>query len=284
LPRTLCPVRTVRRHILRVRPRLAALAAVVAAGAVGAAAWGGGEPQVVEQLDVYRPASDGPHPGIVLIHGGAFQHGERQNLAGTARYLAELGYDTFSISYRLIPDAPWWAPKADAFAAVRWLRAHASDLALDPDRLGALGYSAGGNLAALLATLGEGRERLRAAVSWSGPMDFQRIYALRQEARVYVGCRCRTRLQALSPVTYVDRRDAPLLLVNSTHEAMPLSQATEMAARLDAAGVPHRLLALPGTAHADAYARRALAPTLAFLRRYLGPPEPVASRATPRAD
>jgi acetyl esterase/lipase len=83
---------------------------------------------------------------------------------------------------------------------------------------------------------------------------------------------CPDRLAQASPVTHVDDDDAPLYLVNSTDELVPLSQARAMAARLRAAGVDHRLDVLPGTRHALDFREDAWGPTVAFLDKHLTAP------------
>jgi enterochelin esterase-like enzyme len=205
------------------------------------------------------------HYGRSLIHGGGWHSGSKESLDPTALRFAQNGWTAFSISYRLVPPAPWYAAKQDALEAVRWVRAHASRFGFDPSRLAVFGTSAGGNLAALVATVGSGRRLVAAAASWSGPMDLAAFAPRNAVVRRYVGCRCAGRARALSPVSFVGRGDAPLLLASSEHELVPLGQATEMARRLARAGIPHRLIVYPGSRHAVAYERDAWAPTLRFL-------------------
>ncbi|TMK27905.1 MAG: hypothetical protein E6G64_11210 [Actinobacteria bacterium] len=77
------------------------------------------------------------------------------------------------------------------------------------------------------------------------------------------------RYAAASPITYVDRTDPPTLLVNSTHEIVPIEQALELAHKLEKARVPNRLLELPGSRHATASEESAWPATLRFLQRHL---------------
>jgi acetyl esterase/lipase len=223
-------------------------------------------------LDAYV-APNAPR-AVVLIHGGGFHSGSKESLDPTALRFAQSGWTAFSISYRLVPPAPWYAAKEDALAAVRWVRAHSAEFGFDPARLAVFGTSAGGNLAALAATVGRGRSLVAAAASWSGPMDLAAFARTNGVIRRYVGCSCAARARALSPASYVGAGDAPLLLANSTHELVPLGQANEMARRLRAARIPHRLLVYPGTRHAVAYERDAWAPTLRFLDAWTRPADP----------
>src|SRR5579884_1001510 len=120
-------------------------------------------------LDVYAPAG-GPYPGVVVIHGGGWSSGDKGQWVAEGTNLARAGFVAFVINYRLAPPGGHWhfpAAADDVRAAVRWVRAHALASHADPARIGALGGSAGGNLALLLATTGqEGGDRVEGAVSW----------------------------------------------------------------------------------------------------------------------
>ena len=273
------------------RPRLsfaAALAALVAAAAgvlVARAAppvrvernlhYGPDAAQVLDAfVPVGRPARR--RAAVVLIHGGGWREGEKEHYRAAGVALARRGWVAISLDYRLAPAARFPAPVDDVFAAVRWIRAHSHRFGIDPGRVGALGGSAGGNLAALLAVRGD----VRAAVAWSPPTDLAPLGAdprthLGGIVAEYLGCAptaCPARYRAASPAAQVRRGGSPLLIVNSTHELVPLAQALVLDSRLARARVPHALTILPGRLHADAYAREEWAPSLAFLERYLGPP------------
>lgn len=110
-------------------------------------------------LDVTAPRGDGPHPAVVLVHGGSFQGGDKDNkkLASLADALADEGFACFSINYRLTGDnppapAPWsntllqsaiHASFVDTKAAIRFVRANAAAYRVDPARIAVLGESAG---------------------------------------------------------------------------------------------------------------------------------------------
>ncbi|HLK56291.1 MAG TPA: alpha/beta hydrolase, partial [Chthonomonadaceae bacterium] len=96
-------------------------------------------------LDVYRPQSvTGKRPGVVLVHGGGWVAGDKSFYAPVGNLLAARGYVAFAIDYRLAPIFHYPAQVDDVQRAVRWVRAHAATYNLDPDRLGAIGDSAGG--------------------------------------------------------------------------------------------------------------------------------------------
>ncbi len=105
------------------------------------------------EADVYMPHGSGPFPGMLVVHGGAWRIGSRAQLASAAAKFAEDGYTAVTISYRLAPQSIFPAQIYDCQAAVRWMRTHASEFKIDPQRIGGFGYSAGGHLVALLGTL-----------------------------------------------------------------------------------------------------------------------------------
>ena len=249
-----------------------------------------GEPVL---LDAFVPtARTTKRPAILLVHGGAWRAGDKSDFTADAISLAILGYVAFSLNYRLTPLHPYPAAVDDVEAAVRWLRAPAQvkAYALDPKRIGAIGSSAGGHLVGMLATLGSGPltsgARIRAAVSWSGPMNFSLwpvdVLADSQIGNAvlsFLGCTADsepcTNATPASPISHVDATDAPMLLANSEHELVKLSQATTMHAALQSAGVVDQLVVLPGVRHAQAFGADVWKQTVSFLARYVGrPPAP----------
>ncbi|WP_018500678.1 alpha/beta hydrolase [Parafrankia discariae] len=108
-----------------------------------------------QRLDLSLPSGAGdPLPVVVAIHGGAFAFGDKQDMARTAHALTAAGYAVASVNYRLSGEAAFPAAVADVRAAVRWLRANAHHRGLDPTRIGVIGESAGGYLAAMLGAAG----------------------------------------------------------------------------------------------------------------------------------
>lgn len=243
-------------------------------------------------LDAYVPGHGGDRrPAVVLLHGGGWRVGDKATFAEEAVRLAAMGWVAFSVNYRLAEPAAFPAEVDDVRAAVRWVRSNAVEYGVDPARIGALGESAGGHLAALLATLGDGDlatdARIRVAAAWSGPMDLSALARSRGAgwSSRLLPCppdACADRWAQVSPTTHVDGSDAPLLLVHSTDELVPLSQAQAMSGRLGAAGVDHRLYVLPGTRHALDYRADAWQPTVDFLSQFLAerPPESPMAQGT----
>jgi acetyl esterase len=242
-------------------------------------------------LDAYLPAgAPAARPAVIYVHGGGWRDGSLESLAGgvgfapTARRLVRAGFVVLSVGYRLAPEHPFPAGGNDVSAAVRWVRANAVRLGVAPDRIGLLGNSAGGTLAAFAATRGRGPwdagSRVAAVVSWSGPMALSRLAGSlasdeRRSTMVsdYLGCdpsECGARAKAASPVHHVDSTDPPMLLANSLDEFIPPGQASVMARQLRQNHVPYTLVLLPGKAHAAQFEDRVWARMLRFLHRHLG--------------
>jgi acetyl esterase/lipase len=236
----------------------------------------------LQVLDAFVPTSgSGPRPAVIFVHGGSWVVGDKSNTDEYAKAVAEVGWTGFSISYRFVG---FPGEVSDVLSAVDWVRAHAAQYGVDPSNLALLGTSAGGNLVAEAATdapaFGGSPAGIRAVVTWSGPMDLTSLVtgdvppaAVVGVAR-YLGCEesaCPARYAQASPITSAGAGSPPMLLCNSTNEIIPLSQATSMADKLQAAGVAAQVDAIPGNLHAAAYAPEAFPASINYLSKYLGP-------------
>ena len=252
-------------------------------------------------LDVYLPperatAPAPGHPAILAIHGGSWIGGSKRllrpspwNPRPTAIRLAESGYVVVAADYRLArPGAPSWPIACeDLREAVRWIRQHAPELGVDPDRVAAYGQSAGGHLAALLGTAaGVARpdpgSRIDAVVSLYGPSDLerlplQRVERLRHEpTRLFLGEDAEASpdlARAASPINRVRGDSAPMLLMHGTRDSwVPIGQSEQLAMVLEAAGVAHRLIRVEGARHGFEADEKDLVEIFAFLRNVWNAP------------
>lgn len=234
------------------------------------------------KLDAYVPVGAGRRPAVVVIYGGGWIVGSKELSGPFAQELADQGFAAFAMNYRLAPQHPFPAAIDDVRASVEWVRAHASEFGVDPSRIGAIGGSAGGHLAALLGTLGEGPvdrgARVAAAVSWAGPMDLH-PNQFGPDSQPYldaflncIGRPCdEATVVAASPISHVDRSDPPILLADGeVDELVPPDQVVRMSAALRRAGVPNELLLVPDAGHDERVVPPVKEPSYQFLRRELG--------------
>lgn len=227
-------------------------------------------PQVV---DIYVPATKGPHPLVLYIHGGGWTGGHTRHSGALANFpavlasLASEGFVVASLEYRLSAEAKYPAQLQDAKASLRFLGDRAAKYRIDPGRVGIWGGSAGGHLTALTAltckdtSLDPAAAKdlcASAAVTWYGVFDFGALTAQRggggdDAAERLMGCngRCGAETYALaSPVTYIDAKDPPFLLIHGTEDkVVPIGQSYDAEKRFKAAGVPVQVLWLPGVDH-----------------------------------
>jgi acetyl esterase/lipase len=224
-------------------------------------------------LDLYFPAGDADRarPVVMYVHGGGWRMGGKAMISmmpGPAELLRR-GYVVASINYRLAPKYKFPAMLEDAKCAVRFLRARAKDFNLDACRIGVMGDSAGGHLAALLGVTdasagfdGQGdwsneSSRVQAVADFYGPSDFTVGKTDFNEASVALikdafGAKDASDpvLKRASPVTYVSSAAPPFLILHGNRDRLvPLAQSQELDARLKAAGVSSTLIVITNFSH-----------------------------------
>jgi acetyl esterase/lipase len=240
-------------------------------------------------MDVYFPEAGGPWPVLLYVHGGGWMHGDKSEAGMFARLMTSQDYLVVSINYRLYPPANFPAMIQDVKCAVRFLRANAGQYNLDPNRIGAVGVSAGGHLVALLGTtdqsagwdVGEYLEqssRVQAVIPMAGVMDLSRDFPNADiEAMKHVGFGEYNVAEA-SPITHVTPDDPPFLLIHGDRdELVPAEQSQLMYDRLVQANVPAELVIIQNAGHSMIAPNGSATPTLAeinqiildFLARYL---------------
>lgn len=214
-------------------------------------------------LDLYHPRmAQGPAPGVIVIHGGGWRKGDSGELPALNTYLASRGYLVASINYRLAPRARFPAARDDLRGGIAYLKRHAPELGLDPERLALLGRSAGGQLA-LLAAYTADDPAVRGVVAFYAPADLHYSYAhpankwvidSRALLEGYLGGppkRFSAAYDAASPIRFAGPDSPPTLLIHGGRdELVSPAQSERLDARLEEAGAPHLLLRLPWATHA----------------------------------
>jgi acetyl esterase/lipase/lysophospholipase L1-like esterase len=272
-------------------------------------------------IDVYLPPANSDkskRPAVLLIHGGGWVGGTRKDVANEARALAKHGYVAFSVTYRL-GNAParlddsalpvrnrYPAPLDDCQRAVRWIRSKAAEFQIDPDRVTAIGWSAGGHLASLLGTLdtrdnsdpmlANYSSRVNGVINVFGPADLtlplpetnlagepvdpkgdswvvrKPVHWLADEL---VGSTNVDAQKAASPLHHIDSKTAPFLIVHGALDKLvPIQQSRAFHTALQAKGVEARLVEFPDEGHGFGKPdnqKRFAEEVLRFLDRSLNP-------------
>jgi acetyl esterase/lipase len=227
-------------------------------------------PDPSQRLDVCTPAQQAPHmPALVMIHGGGWVAGSRAGQAGPCRRFAAAGIVAVPIDYRLYEKTPhtaWPVQLNDVQLAMRWVRAHAGELGIDPDHICAEGDSAGAQLALLLGVLpriapGDMAQLLPGVspqadcmISLSGPTDLVALATARPNYRGFLQgpvAAAPDRLHALelsaSPALLAQRGAPPALLIHGFQDKpVPFAQAEEMRQVLGRLGTPAWLVTYEG--------------------------------------
>ena len=142
----------------------------------------GGGPRKNLCVDVYLPAGGGPHPALLCLHGGAWMHGTQRQYESWGPWLAERGYAVVAVDYRLSSDVSpaWPGVWEDVCLSLDWLIANASSLNVDTGRIGTIGDSVGGLMAAMLALDPRTAPHIRAVVGVYGVYDLPEWWRVRK--------------------------------------------------------------------------------------------------------
>ncbi len=230
-------------------------------------------------VDVYRLRGDGPFPAVLVIHGGGWARGSRDEMAHICKKLAEQGFVAVNAEYRLAPAFTFPAPVQDLQQALRWMHENAAGYGIDPLHIGLWGYSAGAQLASLLAVLSPGDPnfadglRVQAVVSGGTPVDLRRG-ANSPLISQYIGRPIEEvpeLYQQASPIAYVSKDDPPMFLYHGGADTIVKDiNVTRMREELERAGVPVETYIVHGTGHIGAFFNGgAIDAGLGFLRRQL---------------
>jgi len=219
------------------------------------------------KLDIAMPKDpvESPLPAVVFFHGGGWASGDKDFHVPQCVELAQEGFVAATVNYRLSGEAPFPAAVEDVKCAIRWLRAHAEEYHVDPQRIAAIGSSAGGHLTAMAALAGpdaalegdgpyrEYESAIQAAVVVCGPSDLSAMTseenprrkndpAANPAARISAFLAgpeetLAARQSVASPITYVSASAPPMLILHgSDDQVVHPDQARKLASALIAAG------------------------------------------------
>ena len=232
------------------------------------------------RLDLAVPADGGPYPLVVCFHGGGWRGGDRRDLSDQTRdkndtrgpsiieVFASRGYAVATVSYRLVPTAKFPAPIEDAKTSIRFLRENAKRFNLNPEKICALGFSAGAHLALLLGTTDSTAgfdgslyplqsSKVQCVVSFFGPTDLSLYSATPGIEDAYMvpllGKACKTDpdvYKKASPIDYVSASTVPTLMIHGTADLIvPIIHSERMLKKMQEVGARGELIKVKGEGH-----------------------------------
>lgn len=247
------------------------------------------------ELYVYVPDKDGVYPCILDIHGGGWKSRQIENDKPMMERLAQRGFVTALVSYRLSTEARYPAALHDCKAALRTLHAHAAELKIDPERIGCMGGSAGGHLSGLVAMTGgkpefegagpnrEFSSAVKACVVMAATQD---LVAANQgkppneSAVLFFGASCAERpdiYREASPIEHVRAGVPPTIFIEGEKDTLKVGRA-EMMEKLKSLGIETAVHTLDDAPHPFWMSQPWLDQTVdiaaTFFQKHLG--EPVA--------
>lgn len=221
------------------------------------------------RLDLHIPDGPGPFAAVILVHGGAWVSGDRiNNVQPLLQPLADAGFAWFSISYRLAGDVvrnPLGAAlqlgtaETDVRRAVAFVREHASEYRVYPDKIALIGLSAGGQLASMAALSPGANGPVQGVVAFYAPTDLAGL--ARTSSLIPDNIREAVQgtvfddilmagLKEFSPINHVTASAPPFLLIHGSDDSIvPFAQSERFRDKLLAAGVACQLYRVEGGGH-----------------------------------
>ena len=243
-------------------------------------------------LDVYAPALKPKNPvgAVLMVHGGGWRSGHRSHNNTLARRLAAKGFVAIPVSYSLSTHALYPQAVYDLKTAVRWMRANADKFDIDTSKIAILGFSAGGQLAALIGTTsgnkildkpdefngvsshvqavididgtlafihpesgeGDDSKSISAATYWFG-------YSKKEKPELW---------QQASPLNYAGKNTPPFLFINSSVSRMHAGR-DDMIKEMDAFNIYSEVHSFPQAPHCFMFYTPWFGPTLDYVDRFL---------------
>lgn len=211
-------------------------------------------------LDAHIPDGTGPFAAAVLVHGGGWVAGDKQQyITYIFQPLSDAGFAWFSINYRLAPQYKFPADADDVEDAIHWVKTNAAKYKVDPKRIALIGESAGGHLVSLVGAHSKPENRVAAVVSMYGVHDFITASIewkpipteiLQLFGIPAVDANSAPALIQASPVVYISKGMPPYLLMHgSKDEDVPYEQSVEMCDKMKKAGASCELITVAGAPH-----------------------------------
>ncbi len=235
------------------------------------------------RFDIYAPQVKNENSGasVIVIHGGSWNGGNRNDFPQWNRWLAARGFTVFDIDYRLAPQPNYQTATGDLKCAVRFIKSHSSEFSIAPDRIALFGRSAGAHLALLAAysaddsrlppsCLGnEQNEQVRAVVSFYAPIEM--LWAFDHPANQFVidgpqtigdliggnpheSAEILDRFTLAAPLTHVSPTTPPTLLVHGGQDQLVRSENMQfLDAKLNENNIAHQTIFIPYAQHGFDY-------------------------------
>ncbi len=216
---------------------------------------------VMLYADIYHPAGPGPHPIVLVLHGGGWSGGDRTEASPASKALAAAGFVVVATDYRLAPAHHYPEQITDVLDSLTWIRQRAPQWRADPTRIALLGRSAGSQLAILTAS--NPAAGITSVVAFYSPVDFvvgwkepgwpDPLHAREIFTDYFGGTydELPERYREASPIAHTDRPLPPTLLISGGRDQLvDLSFSRQLAERLTAGGTPNALVTIPWAEHA----------------------------------
>ena len=228
-------------------------------------------PEQPVEMDLFYPRHvSGMRPAVLFVHGGGWSSGGRHQFHWHAGQLAQMGYFAASVGYRLSGTAPYPAAVDDVQEAVRFLRAHSHEYAIDGNRIAAFGSSAGGHLVAVLGaceTRATGDDvahadissRVNAVIDVHGAHNLPVLadHRLGGTVEKFMGvpfAEAEDTWREASPEFFIDEHAPPMLLFHDpADQTVPYDQSVTLASRLMQADRSVSFEPTPGSGHGFVY-------------------------------
>lgn len=234
------------------------------------------------QLDVYAPTAISENNGasVIVVHGGSWNAGRRNDFPEWNRWLAAQGFTIFDVDYRLT-QPNYAAATGDVKCAVLWIKEHAAEFNVAPERIAILGRSAGAHLALLAAYSADDArisatcrndnqsEKIRAVVSFYAPVDLLWAFDNPANERVINGpitlssffggsphesAEMRERYVITSPINHVSSRTPPTLLIHGGQDQLVRAENMRLLGeKLNESNVAHENIYIPYAQHGFDY-------------------------------